>query len=141
MKLLAILMTLMLPACQTPPPPGPLPRPVAHAPAPPPEPITCPGGLLCEARTQLLGWRIPVGCEPELARAHVAACFLADAQVPKVTEFFRSRYRVEVTPEGLWVHPNRAPLPGTDPPLLQVLTRPQGVELVALAGAGTEASP
>jgi hypothetical protein len=105
------------------------------------EPITCPGGLLCEARTSLLGWRIPVGCEPELARSHVAACWLAEAQIARVAEFFRSRYRVDQVPEGLQVHPLHAPLLGTDPPLLQVLVRPQGIELVALAGAGTAATP
>ena len=96
---------------------------------------------MCEARSLLLGWRVPVGCEPELSRSRVAACWLPEAQLPKVTEFFRSRYRVEAVPEGLLVHPRRMPLPGTDPPLLQVLTRPQGVELVALPGAGTEATP
>jgi hypothetical protein len=137
-----LLLLLSLGACGQPRAPEPSPRPVARVPeGVAVEPIVCPGGLLCEARTSLLGWRVPVGCEPELARQHVAACWLSEARIARVAEFFRSRYRVDEAPEGLQVHPLHAPLPGTDPPLLQVLVRPQGIELVALAGAGTAATP
>ncbi len=119
----------------------PRPSAVVLAPKPHSEESVCPGGLLCEAATPLLGWRVPVGCEPEVTRQRVQACWLPHVAFDRIDEFFRSRYHVVASPEGLTVHSLRVFPPGVDPPLLQVSRRPEGVELVALAGGGTDATP
>lgn len=98
----------------------------------------CPGGLLCESPDTMLGWRVPVGCAPEASGRRVQVCWLAATDFGRVLEFFQTRYRVEILPEGAAVHPRLAPAAaGSDAPLLHVLRRPQGVELVAMAGDGT----
>jgi hypothetical protein len=129
-------------ACTSPEPAVPRRAPAAVvAPQVVAETALCPGGLLCEARTALLGWRIPVGCEVEVARPRVQACWLPHASFDRICEFFRSRYRVIARTDGLEVQSLRTFPPGVEAPLLQVTKRPEGVELVALAGGGTDATP
>jgi len=123
-------------------------------PRPAGESALCPGGLLCESKSLLLGWRVPVGCRPSVGGHYLAACFLADAPWPKVVEFFQTRYAstllvpggLQVTqalkPLALRVNAVPAPTKGARPPkvpellepTLSVRRRPMGIELVAVAG-------
>ncbi len=126
----------------------------SSVPRPAEEPALCPGGLLCESRTLLMGWRVPVGCRTSVNGRYVAACYLPDAAWPKVVEFFQSRYpSALLVPGGLQVTQSQPALdlrvnavppqakgakppkpPALLEPALSVRRRPTGIELVAVAG-------
>ena len=101
---------------------------------PPPADVPCPGGLLCEARDRLLGWRVPVGCRPLIQRPRVASCRLSQVDIARVQEFFQSRYGVQPTPPGKFVALPRTPASVGLPPRLQARAVLQDVELLAMAG-------
>jgi hypothetical protein len=97
----------------------------------------CPGGLLCEARRALLGWRVPVGCRAVVERAQVASCRMVGVDLGRVREFFESRYRVVplldlADEQGFAVVPKRES--DALSARLHVIRRIESVELVALAG-------
>ncbi len=132
-----VLLTLFLPACQTPPPP----KPVVAAPVPQTD-DACPGGLLCEAPQPIDGWRVPRACQPARLGQRVTTCWMPGLEWQRVGEFFQSRYPhaqvngAQVRIAGLAPPPAHTspsqPLP--TPPLLLAHRRPLGVELVLLAG-------
>ena len=94
----------------------------------------CPGGLLCEATETLLGWRVPEGCAQRHVRPELASCVLADADWPRLVEFYRSRYpQIEELDGGLRLI-GPSPGPGRSPPMLRALARGAGVELLLLPG-------
>lgn len=74
-------------------------RPDAAAPPAPPasaaptaSTVWCSGGLLCEADTTLVGWRVPLACAAADIRSRVAVCLIAGVERVRLTEFFDSRY-------------------------------------------------
>ncbi len=132
-------MMLFLPACQSPPSP----KPAVVAPVPQARvDDACSGGLLCEALLPIDGWRVPRSCQPARLGQRVTTCWLPGLDWQRVGEFFQSRYphaqvsgtQVRIaglTPPPAHVAPSQ-PLP--TPPLLLAHRRPQGVEMVLLAG-------
>ena len=127
-------------ACDQPPPPPPA---RVTVPAPPPPTITCPGGLLCEARETYAGWRVPAACKPTQIGQRIATCWLDGLSWAPVVEFYQSRYPHLVhTGPQLRISGQTAPLadeatpavPRPTPPLLLGQERVRGVELLFLAG-------
>ena len=119
------------------------------------ESALCPGGLLCESKTLMRSWRIPVGCQSTVQGRYLAACFLPEAQWPQVVEFFQSRYPATLlVAGGLQVQTSASPAqwhlnpgvvlakgartpkpPQSNGPTLSVRRKPTGVELVAVGDA------
>ncbi len=134
-----LLVAAVLLGCGSPPPV--VPDTARSMPEPPPQP-DCPGGLLCEAPALLDGWRVPQPCVAVWLGPRVATCWLPGQDWPRLVEFFQSRYPHAVLSGPLLRIAGQAPLPagvtpplpGPTPPLLLGHQRPQGVELVLLAG-------
>ena len=124
-------------ACASPPPP----QPVVAPPALPVVRQACPGGLLCEAPAPLEGWRVPELCAVSRLGQRVVTCWLQGQDWPRLVEFLTSRYPHAVQNGPLLRIVGQAPPARENPaqvatttPLLLAHQRPQGVELVLLAG-------
>ncbi len=136
-SILVLLLTSL--ACEAPPVP---PSPVAKVPLLAVAQVECPGGLLCEATETVDGWRVPQPCRPDHLGQRVATCWMQGLDWPRLTEFFQTRYPHATQNGSLLRIAGQVPppadatptLPTRTPPLLLAHARPQGVELVFLAG-------
>lgn len=129
----AALLWLGAAGCE-PEPPRSQPRARAAPPAPPSAQRSCPGGLLCEAKATLLGWRLPQGCDQRQVRPHLATCVLQGVQWQRLVEFYRSRYPRVDAKEGRLKVVGPSPGPGRTPPMLRALQRGAHLELLLLPG-------
>ena len=136
---IGVLFALSAAACDAPPAHHPTPvvrsTPVVFAQA------ECPGGLLCEATEPVDGWRVPQICQPTRLGQRVQTCWMQGLEWQRLTEFFQSRYPHATQNGALLRIAGLAPpseitptQPQPTPPLLLAHQRPQGVELVLLAG-------